>query len=978
MHLISPKTLPQKFSCARACRRRQLPKARNSTREAEVIATLDIIEGDRAVEALRQQFDLISALVGHTADGLYTVDMQGRFTFINPAAAQMLGWTASELLGRHVHETIHLQRADGTPCPVEECLLLSVLRSGESISDHEEAFTRRDKSLLPVLCSSAPIIKGDQVTGAVMSFHDITERKRSEEALRESEDRYRTLFDSVPVAVFACDRDAVIQHYNRRAVQLWGREPTCGVEQHCGSLKLYLPNGSLLPHTQSPIVEVLRTGIPANNVEVFIERPDGSRIAVIVNFAALKDARGEIIGAITTFDDITELKRAQDGLRQSAERFRFLAESVPQKIFTALPNGEVDYFNRQWTEFTGLSFEQIRDWGWLQFIHPDDVEENVRRWQHSIDTGEPFHLEHRFRRADDVYRWHLSRAHAMRDAQGSVLMWIGSNTDIDDVKRAQEERAQLLERESQSHLEAEAARQRLHDLFMQAPAIICTLRGPEHVFDLANPLFVQVIGRRDASDLVGKTVREALPEIEGQGFFELLDTVYRTGEPFIGNEVPVKLDRRGDGTLDEGFFNLVYQPSLNARGEIDGILVHAVEVTEQVRARQRVEEANRMKDEFLATLSHELRTPLTAILGWARMLSNGQLDATNTARALETIERNAKAQSQLIEDILDVSRVITGKLRLEVQPIDLASVIESAVDGVLPAADAKGIRLQRVLDSGTSMVSGDQARLQQIIWNLLSNAIKFTPKGGRVQIRLERINSHVEIIVTDSGQGISPDILPYIFERFRQADSTTTRTHSGLGLGLAIVRHLVEMHGGTVEAESVGAGQGSTFTVKLPLVVMRSLDVRRASDAERVHPTASSGVPFNCPPELNGLQVLVVDDEEDTRVLLQMVLERCGASVTTVSSAQEALATLKRSRPDVLVSDLGMPEEDGYSLIKKVRALSSEDGGQTPAAALTAYARVEDRMRVLRSGFQIHIPKPVEPAELVAVVANLAGRIGES
>ncbi|MCA1556090.1 MAG: PAS domain S-box protein [Acidobacteria bacterium] len=929
-----------------------------------VKVTPDIIEDDRTVETLRQQFDLISALVGNAADGLYTVDSQAHFTFINPSAERMLGWPAGELLGRHVHETIHFQHADGTPCPAEECPLLNVLRSGESISDHEEVFTRRGGSLLPVLCSSAPIFKEGQVAGAVMSFRDISGRKRTEEALRESEERYRILFDSVPVAVFACDRNAVIQNYNRRAVELWGREPTCGVEQHCGSVKLYLPDGSLLPHQQSPMVEVLRTGIPANNVEVFIERPDSSRIAVIVNFAALKDGRGEIIGAITTFDDITELKRAEEALRESADRFRFLAESMPQKIFTARPNGEVDYFNRQWMEFTGLSFEQIRDWGWTQFIHPDDVEENVRRWQHSIDTGETFQFEHRFRRADGVYRWHLSRAHAMRDAEGRVLMWIGSNTDIDDVKRAQEERSQLLERESRALLEAEAARQRLHDLFMQAPAIICTLRGPEHVFDLANPLYMQLTGRRDASDVIGKPVREALPEIEGQGFFELLDNVYRTGE-------------RGDGTLDEVLVNFVYQPSLSARGEIDGIMVHAVEVTEQVRARQRVEEANRMKDEFLATLSHELRTPLTSILGWARMLSGGQLDEANTTRALETIERNAKLQSQLIEDILDVSRVITGKLRLEVQPVNLASVIEAAVDGVLPAADAKGIRLQRVLDSGTSMVSGDPARLQQIAWNLLSNAIKFTPKGGRVQIRLERINSHVEIIVTDTGQGISPDVLPHIFERFRQADSTATRKHSGLGLGLAIVRHLVEMHGGTVEAESGGEGQGASFTVKLPLVVVRSLEVRRAGEAERVHPTASSGVPFNCPPELDGLHVLVVDDEEDTRVLLTMVLEKCGASVTAVSTAQEAFAALKQSRPDVLVSDLGMPDEDGYSLIKQVRALPVEDGGQTPAAALTAYARVEDRMRVLRSGFQIHIPKPVEPAELVAVVANLAGRIGE-
>jgi CheY-like chemotaxis protein/anti-sigma regulatory factor (Ser/Thr protein kinase) len=272
------------------------------------------------------------------------------------------------------------------------------------------------------------------------------------------------------------------------------------------------------------------------------------------------------------------------------------------------------------------------------------------------------------------------------------------------------------------------------------------------------------------------------------------------------------------------------------------------------------------------------------------------------------------------------------------------------------------------------MVSGDPARLQQIIWNLLSNAIKFTPKGGRVRVKLERVNSHVEITVTDNGQGISPDILPHIFERFRQADSSMTRAHGGLGLGLAIVRHLVEMHGGTVRAESSGEGQGAAFIINLPLVVMRSFDVQSVSDAERVHPTASADVPFDCPPELDGLRLLVVDDEADTRTLLKAVLEQCGASVITVASAGEALAALKETRPDVLISDLGMPEEDGYTLIKKVRALSAEDGGHTPSAALTAYARVEDRMKVLRAGFQIHIPKPVEPAELITVVANLAGR----
>jgi CheY-like chemotaxis protein/two-component sensor histidine kinase len=400
-----------------------------------------------------------------------------------------------------------------------------------------------------------------------------------------------------------------------------------------------------------------------------------------------------------------------------------------------------------------------------------------------------------------------------------------------------------------------------------------------------------------------------------------------------------------------------------------------VDITEQVQARRDAEEANRAKDDFLATLSHELRTPLTAILGWSRMLGDNLLEGEDRVQALEAIERNAQLQARLVEDVLDVSRIITGKLKLEVRPTELAAVVEEAVESVLPAAQAKGIRLQRVLDSGASLVSGDPNRLQQVLWNLLSNAIKFTPRDGRVQVRLERVNSHIEIIVTDTGAGIEPSVLPHIFERFRQADSTSTRRHGGLGLGLAIVRHLVEMHGGTVEADSAGIDQGTTFTVKLPLIAARAEEIKRETEEERVHPTTSRAPKFECPPELEGLRVLVVDDEESARQLIRAALERCKAVVTTASSAAEALELLQASPPDVLVSDLGMPGEDGYSLIEKVRALPHEQGGQTPAAALTAYARVEDRMRVLRSGFQIHVPKPVEPAELVTVIANLAARI---
>jgi PAS domain S-box-containing protein len=393
-------------------------------------------------------------------------------------------------------------------------------------------------------------------------------------------------------------------------------------------------------------------------------------------------------------------------------------------------------------------------------------------------------------------------------------------------------------------------------------------------------------------------------------------------------------------------------------------------------AREEAEIANRLKDEFLATLSHELRTPLNAILGWSSLLIDNRMTDDDKSRGLEIIQRNAQLQARLVEDVLDVSRIISGKLKLEVAPLELAPILQNAVESVLPTVEAKDIQLQPFFDSDPCLVYGDSNRLQQVIWNLLSNAIKFTPKGGRVQIRMERIYSHVEIVVSDSGVGIEPSVLPYIFERFRQADQSSTRNYGGLGLGLAIVKNLVEMHGGSVSAESEGEGRGATFTIKLPVIGQRTFRNEIHDESGSEVSETKREIPFEVPPELEGIRVLVVDDEPDARLMVQAVLEHCGAIVTTASSAAEGLLTLQEALPDVLLSDLGMPQEDGYTLIRKVRALPVERGGQTPAAALTAYARVEDRMHVLRSGFQIHIPKPVEPAELVAVVLNLVKRVG--
>jgi PAS domain S-box-containing protein len=390
-------------------------------------------------------------------------------------------------------------------------------------------------------------------------------------------------------------------------------------------------------------------------------------------------------------------------------------------------------------------------------------------------------------------------------------------------------------------------------------------------------------------------------------------------------------------------------------------------------ARERAEAATRAKDEFVAMVSHDLRTPLTAILGWVRLLRAGQLDADDSVRALATIERSAKSQLQLTDDLLDLSRITAGKLSLNARPIELVPIIQAALDTVRLAAEAKGVQLESDLDPGSGSITGDPDRLQQVVWNLLSNAVKFTPRGGRITVRLKRAGTHAQITVSDTGIGIRADFLPYVFDRFRQADPSSPRAKGGLGLGLTIVRHLVELHGGTVRAESPGEGQGATFAVELPQRVVRAETVEEKS----VPRTVGDPGPAPSLPTLDGVRVLIVDDEADAREFIAHVLDQCGARVLAVASVREALEALKLRRPDVLVSDIAMPGEDGYALMAQVKALEATYGEPIPAVALTAYGGSEDRERVLSAGYQRHIPKPVQPIKLATVIANLVGRIGQ-
>jgi PAS domain S-box-containing protein len=700
--------------------------------------------------------------------------------------------------------------------------------------------------------------------------------------------------------------------------------------------------------------------------------------------------------------------------RASQQDYQFLAEAIPQIVWVSGSDGVVSYFNQRWNDYTGQNIRESHEWNWQSAMHPDDVEPTLERWAQALRHGEAFTAECRLRRASDgSYRWHLARAVPLRDEEGQVVKWFGTSTDIDEQKRSHEGLRFLSD----------------------AGAILSASLDPEQtvrtlvelaVPDLADWCVVDVV---ESGTLKRMAVAHQEPEKVRLGF-ELFEryppcpedpastyAVMRSGQPHLIETIPPEMLEaaarddemlqllRGLGLISSmvvplhahghtlGVMTLVSSHSGRHFGPADlmlaeelarraGEAVHNARLYREVQdALQKAKEAMRARDEFLAIVSHELKTPLTPILGWVSMLQSARVhDSGTIEHALGVIERNVRSQSQLINDLLDVSRIVTGKLRLDARAIDLGPVIEAALETVRPAALAKGIELRASLATVSTHIQGDPDRLQQIVWNLVSNAIKFTPKGGVVLVGLERIDSSLEISVRDTGQGIEERFLPYIFDRFQQADSSTTRVHGGLGLGLSIVRHLVEMHGGTVVVESPGKGQGSTFRVRLPLLAVKHTSStaptpsKEGAEAEDSLGSFSAQAPRAL---LEKLRVLVVEDEADAREMIAASLQSYGAQVRLAVSAREGFEALREWRPDIVVSDIGMPTEDGYSLLARVRALPPEDGGRTPAIALTAYARMEDRLKALSAGFQNHVAKPVDPAELALTIASALGLVSE-
>jgi PAS domain S-box-containing protein len=711
------------------------------------------------------------------------------------------------------------------------------------------------------------------------------------------------------------------------------------------------------------------------NVECRILRRDGGTCWLSVIGHGDFSEHGELRGVIGMVQDISPRKAAEDALRNSEEELRVLANSIPQLAWIANFDGTPMWYNERWQEYTGMSPEQLLD-GHAAELYPHDARPAIlAHWRESVQSGSPFEMEYPIRASDGQYRWFLVRANPMRDARGQLLRWFGTATDVDQVKRVQEQlrdETNILELLNSTG-NALVQNRDLHSLLQEVTDAATSISGARF-----GAFFYHGAGADG-----GRQARHTLSGAPPDDFQGLPHPQVRSGLA-----VPV-LARAGElvGTL---FFGHPEPNMFNERTEriVSGVAAQAgiaidnarmVEAAQRAaeerkvlldrerNARAEAERSSQMKDEFLATLSHELRTPLTAILGWAQVLRRGDRTPEEQVRGLETIERNARAQAQLIEDLLDMGRITSGKVLLDMKLLMPSAVVDAALEAVRPAAEAKGIRLERDF-TATAHVAGDASRLQQVVWNLLSNALKFTPRGGTVRASVWAHEGHAEITVADNGLGIRHEFLPYVFERFRQADASTTRRHGGLGLGLSIVKHLVEQHGGTVSAASEGEGMGASFTVRLPLA---SGEIR----AQRMHsPPRSERLPL---PDmglrdLNGLKVLLVDDEADARELIGRILRDCNCEVQAAASAAEALALARTGNYDLLVSDIGMPEVDGFEMLSRIRALGPARGGSLPAIALTAFARPEDRLHALESGFLDHVPKPIEPSELVATIERVS------
>jgi PAS domain S-box-containing protein len=966
---------------------------------------------DTPPDALRQAQARMENMLDSLSDGVCAIDHAWRIAYINSRALEMLAplhRTRSDVLGQELWSAIPELRGG---------LLEQVFRRsmGGTETLVQEFFYPALKRWFEVRAHPSP-------DGLTLYFQDIDQRKADQQALRQGNNRLQVALDAGRLGDWRWDAAADRVLLGERAAAIFGLPAETPLAW--SELRARLDPAE----RESVRRAVLQAFAGHGDLELECRLPgaDGSaRWVTLVGRADYADpARREgVLGMTGVAQDITARRSASDALRQSEEVLRALANTIPQLAWMAQADGAIVWFNERWFDYTGTTPDQVVGWGWLSTCEPSVLNTVRERWTASMRSGDPFEMEYPIRGADGKYRWFLTRVNPVHDRHGQVLRWFGTNTDVDQVKRAEQalrEESHMLELLNSTGSVLASTRE-LRPLLQAATDAATGIAGARqgaflylgsgaaddqlvslYTISGASPAGIEAFGEDGAMGLFGPGQPAAISALGLLRSDDVThDARFKDAGPFglpaahppVRSYLAVPVVAHSGELLGRMFFGHPEAHAFSERTEriVRGVAAQAAVAIDNVRlyeaaqraaeertvlleserlARAEAERTSQMKDEFLSTLSHELRTPLSAILGWAQVLRRGSRDQNDLQKGLQTIERNARSQAQLIEDLLDMSRITSGKVLLDTQIVAPAGFIDAAVETVRPAADAKNIRIDKHYALASGLVAGDPARLQQVVWNLLSNAIKFTPRDGRVDIELGANDSNVVITIRDNGAGIRPEFITHVFERFRQADASMTRRHGGLGLGLAIVKQLIEQHGGTVRAESAGEGCGASFTIELPLAKQAAPTPRsaRAAMIRSAPPTPEMTVL-----DLGGATVLVVDDDRDARELIRRILGDCNARVRIAGSAREAIEMIQAAPPQLLISDLGMPDVDGFELLDRVRQLPRDAGGHVPAIALTAFARSEDRLRALEAGFSAHISKPVEPNELIATVASVVG-----
>ncbi|EGK90775.1 PAS domain S-box protein [Microcoleus vaginatus PCC 9802] len=930
-------------------------------------------------EEVLQQREAELRLVTNAVPALISfVDSDQRYRFHNRAYEEWFGLQAKEIYGKHLPEVLG-ETGYQAVLPYVEQVLAGEEVTFESQIPYKNGVTRYvNATYVPRFNSQG------KVEGFVALVNDITDRKQAEATLRESEARFRLMADAAPVLIWMSDTDKLCYYFNLPWLNFTGRT----IEQERG-------NGwaqGVHPHDLDRCLGTYVTAFDARQpfkMEYRLKRFDGIYRWVMDEAVPRYGLEGEFLGYIGSCVDIEDHKQAEEALRQSESRLRLIFESAKDyAIFTLDLNGIIASWNSGAERLLGYTETEAIGCSIRMIFTPEDNEQGQAECERQTALLQG--------RAEDE-RWHV-RKDGNRFWASGLMMPLLNEADCPQgfvkimqdktAQRQASERLQLLYETTRDLLKTQQPLALMHTLFRKL-----SVQLDLHCY------YNFMVEEKDNRLMLHLRNYDGLSEERAQAIAwielgeYLCGLVAQTQQQLVLNQAQISTHPNAKAISEMGITAYAGQP-LIAQGRLLGTLSFAsrtrthftpaeIELLRSTcdqiaialeraslndslqQQAEQLRQVNRIKDEFLAVLSHELRSPLNPILGWSKLLQTGKLDAAKTAQALATIERNARLQSELIEDLLDVSKILQGKLSLNMRPVDLALTVESAIETVNLASVAKSIDIRTVLDPQVGQILGDSGRLQQIVWNLVSNAVKFTSAGGRVEVNLTRVGNQAQITVADTGIGIAREFLPYVFDYFRQKDGATTRKFGGLGLGLAIVRHLVELHGGTVVADSPGEGLGATFTVRLPLSgKVKGQENSLAGLSER----STADEP------LSGMRILVVDDEPDMRDLISFLLEDAGAEVVTVAVPQEALTALTNFQPDVLLSDIGMPGMDGYMLLRQVRSLPPERGGLIPAIALTAYAGEFNQQQALQAGFHRHLAKPIEPDQLIKTIAALLSK----